>query len=191
MDVIKNESLKNFTFEAEDHLEKIELTKADLLLLGSSDEEIIEAIKQNFEFAKTESNLHVQRFLTDEEIEVARVDNLNIVENELPDQEEAFALVEMEAKQMIREGRALLNSYRDQSRQLAKYVRNGKEEVNIDSKDVYRIALNGYFVHLLIIEGTAKPVKISKIPESELEKWYTESDALKSKMFFDGVKEAK
>lgn len=191
MEVLKNESIKEFKFEAEEHLEKIELTKEDLNLLGSTDEEIIETIKQNFEFAKPENNLEVQRFLTESEIEKARGENLHIVENELPDQEAAFLIVEMAAKESIRDAKALLNSYRNQSRELAKYVRNWKEDVHIDSKNVYRIALNGYFVYLLIIDGTVKPVKISKIPESELGKWYTESDALKSKMFFEQVKEAK
>lgn len=191
MEIIKDEQLEQFEFKAESHLEKVGLTLEDLNQFGKSESEIIQTIKDNFEFAKPENSLEVKRLLTFQEITEARSENLDIIENILPDQENQFAQIELEAKQMIADGKALLNSYRNQSKELAKYVRNGDEDIHIDSKNVYRIAVNGYFCYLLVLENSAKVVKVSKIADSELEKWYNESDQNKSEIFFNKLKAAK
>jgi len=155
--VIKErQDLSMFTFEAENEIEeKTGLKKIDLYMLGETNEEIIETIKDNFDYVQVERRMDAKRFLTDDEINEARSRNLEIIENILPDEKDIFADVEMKAKKEIREAKAVVNSFITESETLGKYVRNGFEDIIIKSKDVFRIVHKGYFIYLLIVDGSA------------------------------------
>jgi len=193
MEIIKNENLAFYTFEAEKELEKAGLTAEYLALLGSTNAEIEANIKANFEFSKPESKLTVERLLTENEIAEARAQNLDIIENIIPEKEAELMQVELQAKEMVRTAKSLYNSYIAQSKELATYVRSGVEEVNIDPQNVFRIIYNGFYLWLLVLDNDVKIVKVRNVPEDELNKWYNSSDADKSRIFFESasMKEAK
>lgn len=190
MEIIKNNDL-DFSFTAEKRLEDIGLELSDLDLLGQSRDEIINNIKGNFDFVKPENSMTVERYLTDDEISEARENVLDIVENKLPEFEAKLEEAKAEASRLVNDAKGMLNSYIAQYKDIAKYVKLGVDDVKIDAKDIFRIAYNGYFVYLLVLESGLKVVKIIQIPENELEKWPNQLDQDRANLFFGKLKDVR
>lgn len=180
--------IQKFEFTAVDKIEEIGLTQENFEIFGKTKDEIVRNIKENFDFVKPEHDITVQRFLTEDEINEARENILDIVENRLPEYEAKYNEAKALAAEIINEAKGLLNSYISQYKEIAKYVRLGTDEVKLQAKDIFRIAFNGFFIYLLVLENSVKVVKIVQIPENELEKWPNQIDLERSKKFFENNK---
>ena len=116
-------------------------------------------------------------------------ENLNIIENILPREETKYLEIEAKLKQQIKDAKAEFESYKTQSKELARCVRENSQDVKIKAGDVYRIAHNGFFIYLTVNHGRAIPIKVEEIDSEDLQKWDNGVNQEKSQSFFNQNKE--
>ena len=128
-------------FPLELHFEKAE-----------SEKDILKAVNEHFNALFPENEMAL-RYMDDVEKSDLRGKYCKLVEQELPEAENALLNAKEEAKRIKTDAEERLNSLSKQIKDYAAKVQEGTEEKKLPATKTFRIALNGYFLYYSILNG--------------------------------------
>lgn len=112
----------------------------------------------------------VARHMDNYEKNQLRKEYNNILENIMPTLEKRLSNANIEyeeAKKKLKDAQELVNSEFTKSKELAREVKRGLVEMNLDEQFTYRVAFRGRYYIYTYIDKEFKLCKIKDIPESE------------------------
>lgn len=124
-------------------------------------------------FLKNERTL---RYMDDVEKSDLRGKYCKLVEQELPEAENALLNAKEEAKRIKTDAEERLNSLSKQIKDYAAKVQEGTEEKQLPATKTFRIALNGYFLYYSILNGEVVLAKADKIPSYDKSSLWAQED---------------
>ena len=116
------------------------------------------------------------RYMDDVEKSDLRGKYCKLVEQELPEAENALLNAKEEAKRIKTDAEERLNSLSKQIKDYAAKVQEGTEEKQLPATKTFRIALNGYFLYYSILNGEVVLAKADKIPSYDKSSLWAQED---------------
>lgn len=151
-------------FPLELHFEKAE-----------SEKDILKAVNEHFNALFPENEMAL-RYMDDVEKSDLRGKYCKLVEQELPEAENALLNAKEEAKRIKTDAEERLNSLNKQIKDYAAKVQEGTEEKHLPATKTFRIALNGYFLYYSILNGKVVLAKSEKIPSYDKSSLWAQED---------------
>lgn len=133
-----------------------------------NEKELIKAIKTEYETVQDSSAMTVARLLDDYEIRQLRLKQNEILEDNLPQYEEAL----QEAKEAQKHAKDIIDAAMTHLKDLAAKVKDGTVDIELSPSKTFKIPKNGKYYFYSIINKQARLVAVKNIPEKELSKWY-------------------
>lgn len=130
---------------------------------AESEKDILKAVNEHFNALFPENEMAL-RYMDDVEKSDLRGKYCKLVEQELPEAENALLNAKEEAKRIKTDAEERLNSLSKQIKDYAAKVQEGTEEKQLPATKTFRIALNGYFLYYSILNGKVVLAKSEKIP---------------------------
>lgn len=116
------------------------------------------------------------RYMDDVEKSDLRGKYCKLVEQELPEAENALLNAKEEAKRIKTDAEERLNSLSKQIKDYAAKVQEGTDEKKLPATKTFRIALNGYFLYYSILNGKVVLAKSEKIPSYDKSSLWAQED---------------
>lgn len=116
------------------------------------------------------------RYMDDVEKSDLRGKYCKLVEQELPEAENALLNAKEEAKRIKTDAEERLNSLSKQIKDYAAKVQEGTEEKQLPATKTFRIALNGYFLYYSILNRKVVLAKSEKIPSYDKSSLWAQED---------------
>ena len=151
-------------FPLELHFEKAE-----------SEKDILKAVNEHFNALFPENEMAL-RYMDDVEKSDLRGKYCKLVEQELPEAENALLNAKEEAKRIKTDAEERLNSLSKQIKDYAAKVQEGTEEKQLPATKTFRIALNGYFLYYSILNRKVVLAKSEKIPSYDKSSLWAQED---------------
>lgn len=151
-------------FPLELHFEKAE-----------SEKDILKAVNEHFNALFPENEMAL-RYMDDVEKYDLRGKYCKLVEQELPEAENALLNAKEEAKRIKTDAEERLNSLSKQIKDYAAKVQEGTDEKKLPATKTFRIALNGYFLYYSILNGKVVLAKSEKIPSYDKSSLWAQED---------------
>lgn len=151
-------------FPLELHFEKAE-----------SEKDILKAVNEHFNALFPENEMAL-RYMDDVEKSDLRGKYCKLVEQELPEAENALLNAKEEAKRIKTDAEERLNSLSKQIKDYAAKVQEGTDEKKLPATKTFRIALNGYFLYYSILNGKVVLAKSEKIPSYDKSSLWAQED---------------
>lgn len=151
-------------FPLELHFEKAE-----------SEKDILKAVNEHFNALFPENEMAL-RYMDDVEKSDLRGKYCKLVEQELPEAENALLNAKEEAKRIKTDAEERLNSLSKQIKDYAAKVQEGTDEKKLPATKTFRIALNGYFLYYSILNRKVVLAKSEKIPSYDKSSLWAQED---------------
>lgn len=151
-------------FPLELHFEKAE-----------SEKDILKAVNEHFNALFPENEMAL-RYMDDVEKSDLRGKYCKLVEQELPEAENALLNAKEEAKRIKTDAEERLNSLSKQIKDYAAKVQEGTDEKKLPATKTFRIALNVYFLYYSILNGKVVLAKSEKIPSYDKSSLWAQED---------------
>lgn len=151
-------------FPLELHFENAEIEK-----------DILKAVNEHFNALFPENEMAL-RYMDDVEKSDLRGKYCKLVEQELPEAENALLNAKEEAKRIKTDAEERLNSLSKQIKDYAAKVQEGTEEKQLPATKTFRIALNGYFLYYSILNRKVVLAKSEKIPSYDKSSLWAQED---------------
>lgn len=119
---------------------------------AESEKDILKAVNEHFNALFPENEMAL-RYMDDVEKSDLRGKYCKLVEQELPEAENALLNAKEEAKRIKTDAEERLNSLSKQIKDYAAKVQEGTDEKKLPATKTFRIALNGYFLYYSILNG--------------------------------------
>lgn len=148
---------------------KLQFEKAE------SEKDILKAVNEHFNALFPENEITL-RYMDDVEKSDLRGKYCKLVEQELPEAENALLNAKEEAKRIKTDAEERLNSLSKQIKDYAAKVQEGTEEKQLPATKTFRIALNGYFLYYSILNGEVVLAKADKIPSYDKSSLWAQED---------------
>ena len=133
-----------------------------------TDKDMLQFVNENF--VAVPYSITVARHMDNYEKNQLRKEYNNILEDIMPAHEKRLANAHIqleEAKKAFKDATELVNSEFTKSKELAREVKRGLVEMNLDEQFTYRMAFRGRYYIYTYIDKEFKLCKIKDIPESE------------------------
>ena len=138
---------------------------------AESEKDILKAVNEHFNALFPENEMAL-RYMDD----VEKSKYCKLVEQELPEAENALLNAKEEAKRIKTDAEERLNSLSKQIKDFAAKVQEGTEEKQLPATKTFRIALNGYFLYYSILNGKVVLAKSEKIPSYDKSSLWAQED---------------
>ena len=142
---------------------------------AESEKDILKAVNEHFNALFPENEMAL-RYMDDVEKSDLRGKYCKLVEQELPEAENALLNAKEEAKRIKTDAEERLNSLSKQIKDYAAKVQEGTEEKKLPATKTFRIALNGYFLYYSILNGKVVLAKSEKIPSYDKSSLWAQED---------------
>lgn len=142
---------------------------------AESEKDILKALNEHFNALFPENEMAL-RYMDDVEKSDLRGKYCKLVEQELPEAENALLNAKEEAKRIKTDAEERLNSLSKQIKDYAAKVQEGTEEKKLPATKTFRIALNGYFLYYSILNGKVVLAKSEKIPSYDKSSLWAQED---------------
>lgn len=142
---------------------------------AESEKDILKAVNEHFNALFHENEMAL-RYMDDVEKSDLRGKYCKLVEQELPEAENALLNAKEEAKRIKTDAEERLNSLNKQIKDYAAKVQEGTEEKHLPATKTFRIALNGYFLYYSILNGKVVLAKSEKIPSYDKSSLWAQED---------------
>lgn len=142
---------------------------------AESEKDILKAVNEHFNALFPENEMAL-RYMDDVEKSDLRGKYCKLVEQELPEAENALLNAKEEAKRIKTDAEERLNSLSKQIKDYAVKVQEGTEEKKLPATKTFRIALNGYFLYYSILNGKVVLAKSEKIPSYDKSSLWAQED---------------
>lgn len=142
---------------------------------AESEKDILKAVNEHFNALFPENEMAL-RYMDDVEKSDLRGKYCKLVEQELPEAENALLNAKEEAKRIKTDAEELLNSLSKQIKDYAAKVQEGTEEKQLPATKTFRIALNGYFLYYSILNRKVVLAKSEKIPSYDKSSLWAQED---------------
>lgn len=142
---------------------------------AESEKDILKAVNEHFNALFPENEMAL-RYMDDVEKSDLRGKYCKLVEQELPEAENALLNAKEEAKRIKTDAEERLNSLNKQIKDYAAKVQEGTEEKHLPATKTFRIALNGYFLYYSILNGKVVLAKSEKIPSYDKSSLWAQED---------------
>ena len=140
-----------------------------------SEKDILKAVNEHFNALFPENEMAL-RYMDDVEKSDLRGKYCKLVEQELPEAENALLNAKEEAKRIKTDAEERLNSLSKQIKDYAAKVQEGTEEKQLPATKTFRIALNGYFLYYSILNRKVVLAKSEKIPSYDKSSLWAQED---------------
>lgn len=140
-----------------------------------SEKDILKAVNEHFNALFPENEMAL-RYMDDVEKSDLRGKYCKLVEQELPEAENALLNAKEEAKRIKTDAEERLNSLSKQIKDYAAKVQEGTDEKKLPATKTFRIALNGYFLYYSILNGKVVLAKSEKIPSYDKSSLWAQED---------------
>lgn len=142
---------------------------------AESEKDILKAVNEHFNALFPENEMAL-RYMDDVEKSDLRGKYCKLVEQELPEAENALLNAKEEAKRIKTDAEERLNSLSKQIKDYAAKVQEGTDEKKLPATKTFRIALNGYFLYYSILNGKVVMAKSEKIPSYDKSSLWAQED---------------
>lgn len=142
---------------------------------AESEKDILKAVNEHFNALFPENEMAL-RYMDDVEKSDLRGKYCKLVEQELPEAENALLNAKEEAKRIKTDAEERLNSLSKQIKDYAAKVQEGTDEKKLPATKTFRIALNGYFLYYSILNGKVVLAKSEKIPSYDKSSLWAQED---------------
>lgn len=142
---------------------------------AESEKDILKAVNEHFNALFPENDMAL-RYMDDVEKSDLRGKYCKLVEQELPEAENALLNAKEEAKRIKTDAEERLNSLSKQIKDYAAKVQEGTDEKKLPATKTFRIALNGYFLYYSILNGKVVLAKSEKIPSYDKSSLWAQED---------------
>lgn len=142
---------------------------------AESEKDILKAVNEHFNALFPENEMAL-RYMDDVEKSDLRGKYCKLVEQELPEAENALLNANEEAKRIKTDAEERLNSLSKQIKDYAAKVQEGTEEKQLPATKTFRIALNGYFLYYSILNRKVVLAKSEKIPSYDKSSLWAQED---------------
>lgn len=142
---------------------------------AESEKDILKAVNEHFNALFPENEMAL-RYMDDVEKSDLRGKYCKLVEQELPEDENALLNAKEEAKRIKTDAEERLNSLSKQIKDYAAKVQEGTDEKKLPATKTFRIALNGYFLYYSILNGKVVLAKSEKIPSYDKSSLWAQED---------------
>lgn len=142
---------------------------------AESEKDILKAVNEHFNALFPENEMAL-RYMDDVEKSDLRGKYCKLVEQELPEAENALLNAKEEAKRIKTDAEERLNSLSKQIKDYAAKVQEGTEEKQLPATKTFRIALNGYFLYYSILNRKVVLAKSEKIPSYDKSSLWAQED---------------
>lgn len=142
---------------------------------AESEKDILKAVNEHFNALFPENEMAL-RYMDDVEKSDLRGKYCKLVEQELPEAENALLNAKEEAKRIKTDAEERLNSLSKQIKDYAAKVQEGTEEKQLPATMTFRIALNGYFLYYSILNRKVVLAKSEKIPSYDKSSLWAQED---------------
>ncbi|MGV3695530.1 hypothetical protein [Flavobacterium sp.] len=143
-------------------------------------------------FVAMSEQVETDRLIDDFEKEHIRDEYIKELEDRLPEYQERYlerAKETEQAKDAEKMAKESVNASLNKVETLAREVKKGTTEINLDAAVTYKVPHNGSYFFYTYIDGQLKLAKVKKIPDHELGDLFNSSE--RNKTYFDGIKKAK
>ena len=142
---------------------------------AESEKDILKAVNEHFNALFPENEMAL-RYMDDVEKSDLRGKYCKLVEQELPEVDNALLNAKEEAKRIKTDAEERLNSLSKQIKDYAAKVQEGTDEKKLPATKTFRIALNGYFLYYSILNGKVVLAKSEKIPSYDKSSLWAQED---------------
>ena len=142
---------------------------------AESEKDILKAVNEHFNALFPENEMAL-RYMDAVEKSDLRGKYCKLVEQELPEAENALLNAKEEAKRIKTDAEERLNSLSKQIKDYTAKVQEGTDEKKLPATKTFRIALNGYFLYYSILNGKVVLAKSEKIPSYDKSSLWAQED---------------
>ena len=142
---------------------------------AESEKDILKAVNEHFNALFPENEMAL-RYMDDVEKSDLRGKYCKLVEQELPEVDNALLNAKEEAKRIKTDAEERLNSLSKQIKDYVAKVQEGTDEKKLPATKTFRIALNGYFLYYSILNGKVVLAKSEKIPSYDKSSLWAQED---------------
>lgn len=148
---------------------------------AGNEKDVIKTVNEHFNVMFPENEL-AMRYLDDVEKDDIRKKYCNLVENKLPEAEDALLDAKERAKKIKSDAEERLNAVSKQIKDYAAKVSEGTKEKKLPATKTFRIALNGYYLFYAVINGRVLLVKAEKISSYDKSSLWAQEDRNRAAM---------
>lgn len=152
-------------------------------------EDVQKFIAENF--VAMSEQIETDRLMDDVEKTHIRDEYITELEDNLPQYQERYlekAKETEQAKDAEKMAKETVNASLNKVEMLAREVKKGTTEINLDAAVTYKIAHNGSYFFYTYIDGQLKLAKVKKIPDHEISDLFNSSE--RNKAYFEDLKKS-